>query len=95
VETTGLEISQKFINRVGDVLLYEWDPIGVADTDCPKDEYQSYVPRVCKIALETTTLEPLANLLTRITVEKMGLPSKEERDIEIAKRIMEIKEELN
>ena len=62
--------------RIDEVLFYKWDPIGISDSDWARDEYQSYLPQVFKLALENNTPEPIANYLTLITTENMGLSEK-------------------
>ena len=78
--------------RIDEILYYKWDPIGVSDGDWGRDEYQSYLPRVFKLALENKTPEPIANYLTVITTENMRLSEAKEHDMKIAKLILEVKE---
>ena len=78
--------------RIDEVLFYKWDPIGISDGDWARDEYQSYLPQVFKMALENNKPEAIANYLTIITTENMGLSETKEHDIKIAKLILEIKE---
>ena len=37
---------QELYGRVGEVLHYLWDPIGVSGVPQARDEYDSYVPQV-------------------------------------------------
>ena len=78
--------------RIDEVLFYKWDPIGISDGDWARDEYQSYLPQVFKLALENNSPEPIANYLSVITTENMGLSEAKQHDIKIAKLILEIKE---
>lgn len=78
--------------RIDEVLYYKWDPIGISDRDWARDEYQSYLPQVFKLALENDRPEPIANYLTVITTENMGLSEVKQHDMKIAKLILEIKE---
>lgn len=43
-----------FYKRIDEILFYKWDPIGISDSDWSRDEYQSYVPQVFKLALESS-----------------------------------------
>lgn len=78
--------------RIDEVLFYKWDPIGISDGDWARDEYQSYLPQVFKLALENNDPEPIANYLSVIATENMGLSEAKQHDIKIAKLILEIKE---
>jgi len=89
------EKEKEFYNRVDEVLFYKWDPIGISEEGCPRDEYQSYTPQVFRIAIESSAPEPLAEHLSQIATERMGLSSAKEHDLKIANLIMEIKDEIN
>ena len=78
--------------RIDEVLFYKWDPIGISDGNWARDEYQSYLPQVFKLTLANNNPEPIANYLTVITTENMGLSEEKQHDIKIAKLILEIKE---
>ncbi len=81
--------------RIDEVLFYKWDPIGISDGDWARDEYQSYLPQVFKLALENNKPEPIADYLTGIATENMGLSEAKAHDIEIANLILEIKKGID
>ena len=87
------EEEQKFFTRVDEILFYKWDPIGISEENWPRDEYQSYTPQVFRIALESSSPEPIADYLNKIATERMGLSSAKEHDLKIAKIIIELKDE--
>ncbi|WP_153811445.1 hypothetical protein [Terrimicrobium sacchariphilum] len=62
--------------RVDEVLFYIWDPIGISRRDWPKDEYQSYLPRVFTMLLEQAEPEKIQDYLIQIEAEYMGLGRK-------------------
>lgn len=80
--------------RIDEILFYKWDPIGISDTDWPRDEYQSYLPRVFGLALESDKPEPIAEFLGDIATERMGLGASKERDMAIASLILSVKQSL-
>ena len=80
--------------RIDEILYYKWDPIGISDGDWARDEYQSYLPRVFAHALESSSPEPIANYLSSVSTESMGLSHAPEHDTKIAKLILEVKEGL-
>ena len=84
----------EFYKRIDEVLFYKWDPIGISEGNWARDEYQSYLPQVFKLALENEKPEPIANYLSVVTTESMGLSEEKSHDLKIAKLILEIKEGL-
>lgn len=80
--------------RVDEILFYRWDPIGISDSDWPRDEYQSYLPRVFGMVLESETPDKIAEFLGRIATENMGLGSSPEHDRAIAELMLSVKRSL-
>lgn len=80
--------------RIDEVLFYKWDPIGISDGDWARDEYQSYLPRIFSMALEYESPIKIAEYLTIVTTESMGLSENKSHDLAIAKQILEIKESI-
>jgi len=78
--------------RIDEILFYKWDPIGISNSDWARDEYQSYLPQVFKIALNSKSPEPIAEYLSIITNKNMGLSLARSHDLAIAELILEIKE---
>jgi hypothetical protein len=60
-------------SRVRDILMHEWDPIGVAGI-CPADEYDRYISTIYFILSdERTNHRRIANHLLGIATVSMGL----------------------
>jgi len=59
--------------RVGEILHYIWDPIGVAGVAMARDEYDSYVPQVVRLLSEGKSEADIAKHLSMVEVEQMGL----------------------
>ncbi len=59
--------------RVGEILHWDWDPIGVAGVPQARDEYDGYVPQVVQMLIERKKKEEIARHLHRIEGENMGL----------------------
>ncbi|MHA4733494.1 hypothetical protein [Ensifer adhaerens] len=63
---------------VRDVLLRDWDPIGISDIPEVKDEYDAYADVVLGMLInENATAEDIANYLFKIATEHMALPNRE------------------
>lgn len=58
--------------RVDEVLLYVWDPIGVAEEPFARAEYEEYVPRVLEL-LNANDAAGIANYLAETELTTMGL----------------------
>lgn len=78
--------------RTIEVLLQEWDPIGVYQgPECdwaPPGEYDSYAPSVLGLLVHGGSEDALCHHLDSIAVLQMGFPSRPEYHREIAKKIV-------
>jgi len=61
--------------EVSRILWEEWDPIMVTDTDCPRDEYDSYVMPLISIMLKGGDSTEISSYLESIETDRMGLPA--------------------
>lgn len=80
--------------RIDEILYKDWDPIGVSDLDGPVDEYHGYLPQVFKRALSCDDPQEVAEYLTWVTVDRMGMSPAREHDAKIANLILASKREL-
>jgi hypothetical protein len=69
----------KLFPRVREVLMRDWDPIGIADMDdAPEDEYDRYARTLCDALFDPGLSEERIRVyLTDVTETKMGLPADE------------------
>lgn len=74
---------------VDEVLHYVWDPIGVASAPQARDEYHAYLPLVFDLVRNGSQASDIANYLSRITTERMGLSESLEHDLKIAHLLLE------
>jgi hypothetical protein len=68
--------------RVGEVLHYIWDPIGVSDQPYARDEYDSYVPEVVRLLIADNRIQ-LTAYLTRTADHTIGMALKSEHTEEV------------
>lgn len=59
--------------RIRQVLLQDWDPIGVQDVPEAQDEYDSYVGGVYRLLASGASTQEIADHLWHIEDEVMGL----------------------
>jgi hypothetical protein len=81
----------RYQGAVKQILLKEWDPIGVVDQLDAQDEYDSYVLQICGMLLRNESKEKLVERLWEIETVHMGLAgtaTARERTIAIADRLI-------
>ena len=72
---------RELYQRTDEVMHYVWDPIGVAGEPMARDEYDSYLPLVFAMLLESNGEQAISAYLIKIERECMGLtPSKVNAD---------------
>lgn len=77
----------KLYKRIDEILWEDWDPIGINDHESARDEYQSYLPQVFRLANEDAEVSKIAENLDHIVTESIGLQSNTNHCTEIAKLI--------
>ena len=63
--------------RVGEILHYMWDPIGVRGIPQARDEYDSYIPQVFTLLERGASEMEICQHLASITTDRMGLATTE------------------
>ena len=72
---TSREGRAKEIQRaIGEVLLRNWDPLGVKDEPQAQDEYDAYVGGVYHLIASGATAKQIAEHLVRIETDRLGYP---------------------
>ena len=66
--------AREVMEQIRQVLLHDWDPIGIVDSDWPQDEYDSYIGGIYRLIASGARPEAIAKHLVRIECEWMGLP---------------------
>jgi hypothetical protein len=59
--------------RVGEILHYMWDPIGIRSVPEARNEYESYVPQVISLLDRGASESEIKEYLTSISTETIGL----------------------
>lgn len=81
------------LNRLREIGWTSWDPIGLADTDCPRDEYDSYLLQAVSQLRQGQPVEGVSAYLEEIASQHMGLgtstPSSRAASDQTAKLISE------
>lgn len=74
--------------RVDEVLHYIWDPIGVSGVPEARDEYYSYLPTVFQLLMHGDRAEAIAEYLSSVSRESMGLGGNRSRDFDVAETLI-------
>jgi len=73
------------------VLLHDWDPLGVNDVPEVQDEYDSYVGGVYRMLASGSSADEIVEYLWKIEGETMGLVAANRESLRpIAARLMEL-----
>jgi hypothetical protein len=65
--------AKRYHGAIKNILLNEWDPIGVSDVPEAQDEYDSYVPGIHKMLISRSTAQEVFEYLWQIETQHMGL----------------------
>jgi len=68
------------------LLFREWDPIGVSTLDGSPDEYRAYLPQFWQLLRSGAPETEIADYLTEIERERMGLETSEAHRMDIARK---------
>lgn len=81
--------------RVDEVLHYRWDPCQVSGAPQARDEYYGYLPQVFQLVLEGAGAAAIAEHLTSIERERMGLSTEPASLLPIGELLVEWREHIN
>jgi hypothetical protein len=92
---------QNFFNQVPayhaairEVLLRDWDPIGVGHAPEAQDEYDGYISRILGVLLNREPLHTLVDYLWEAETKKMALRGNRHRTRQVAERLLRLPDEL-
>lgn len=73
--------------RIQELLLHEWDPIGVHDEPLAQYEYDSYIPGIIGQLQRDADVPELAEHLHSLETKEMGLPGNWEHNEIVAEQL--------
>jgi hypothetical protein len=85
--------ARRYHDAVREVLLREWDPIGVNEIPEAQDEYDGYVGRICLMMERGESRYRIAERLWQIEITGMGLRGDRERAERVAGRLIGLRED--
>lgn len=84
-------LDKELYRRIDEVLHYLWDPIGVAGISGARDEYDAYLPHMFSLLKAGAGADEIADYLTEISTQLMGLGNNRARDRHTADLLLEWK----
>ena len=82
-----MESKTTIVQKIDDILWFDWDPIGINDV-APRDEYQSYVWGIYKLKITGASKEDIAEHLFELETKQMGLFGSIEKCLIVAEKII-------
>ena len=89
-----LDQARSYHTAIREVLLREWDPIGVGDIPEAADEYDSYVSQVHGLLVRREPLYKMVDFLWWAETEHMGLFGNRRRTEQVAERLLRLPDEI-
>lgn len=86
----SLRRSREIADAIRQILLHDWDPIGIGTKDGPIDEYDSHIGGVYRLLASHADAAQVAAHLASIQTDRMGLPRGAESLIQVANRLLAI-----
>jgi hypothetical protein len=82
--------AEEIQNRIREVLLNEWDPIGVRGEPGAQDEYDSYVGGIYRLLVSGASESQIIERLYDIEAVSMGLPGDREYLKGVAEKLLKL-----
>jgi hypothetical protein len=89
-----LQQARSYYAAIREVLLREWDPIGVGDIPEAADQYDSYISQVHRLLIRREPLYKMVDFLWWVETDHMALAGNRRRTEQVAERLLRLPEEL-
>ena len=89
-----LERASDYHTAIREVLMREWDPIGVAGIPEAADEYDSYVGELYGLLIRREPVHKMVDFLWWVETEHMGLAGSHRKTEKVAERLLRLPDEL-
>lgn len=88
------ELVRRYYAAIRSAMMEQWDPIGVSSILEAADEYDTYVPAVCRLLIEKRPAAEIFEYLWQLETERMGLTGDREATKAFATRLIELRAQL-
>lgn len=82
-------------DSIRQVLIEDWDPIGVRGVPEASDEYDSYIARLYRILIGSRSIPEIVDCLARIEREEMGVATSGDVRGRVAEKLLGLNVALN
>jgi hypothetical protein len=89
-----LDRARRYHQAIHDILLREWDPIGVADEPKAHDEYDAYIHEIHGMLIRHEPRHKLVDHLWWIQTNHMGLFGNRSLTEAVANRLIQVRDEI-
>jgi len=89
-----LNRAKRYHDAIHEVLIKQWDPIGVAAVPEAQDEYDMYVPEIYAKLIRHENKQQIFDHLWWIETERMGLYGNRRSTEAIAERLCQVRAEI-
>jgi len=86
--------ARRYHDGIHDVLLRQWDPIGVANVPEAQDEYDGYVGEVYGMLIRHESRDKVFDFLWWVETENMGLRGNRPHTERIAGKLVKLREDI-
>jgi hypothetical protein len=86
--------AQRYHHPIRQILLGDWDPIGVADVPEAQDEYDSYIPGLYARLIRHVSQQELFDHLWQIETQHMGLAANHSKTEAVAQKLIALNNQL-
>jgi hypothetical protein len=94
--TKPAKLALEIFGSIKQVLIRDWDPIGIGDEEVCGDEYDAYVAPVYRILIDSRSENDLIEELRRIEVDEIGvMPTDVERLRFVALKLLSLSVRLD
>jgi hypothetical protein len=85
---------RRYREAIRNILLRDWDPIGVADEPDAQDEYDNYIPQIQGMLILNEPEPRLVDYLWHVETESMSLIGDRKRTESVAIRLIALRAEI-
>jgi hypothetical protein len=89
-----LDRARRYHTGIRQILLRDWDPIGVADVAEAQDEYDGYISKIHGMLIRQEPRHKLVEHLWLVETEYMGLFGNRQRTEATVDRLLRFRDEL-
>jgi hypothetical protein len=89
-----LDCARRYHEAIHQILLHDWDPIGVRDIPQAQDEYDAYIGEVYGLLIRREPRYKLLDFLWWVETAHMGLRGNRHRTENVTDRLLKLPDEM-